>query len=90
VVVPYTQLKNLDCRGCPKLYLPRALQQKWRPDEKFLPHPYWWKMVNAIVVLNKHLPVLQRKFLERMYAPDSNYYNRVLGPHLRTLEKQLV
>jgi hypothetical protein len=69
------------------LYVPRALQKKFTPDKKFVPHPYWWKMVNAIVVLNKHLPVLQRKFLEKIYAPDSLYYYRVVGPRLRALQE---
>ena len=70
-------LQTLFCYNCPNLYLPYDLHMRYRPKEKMVPHPMY-PIIMAEAKLNLHLPVLQRRFLERLYHPDSRFVKEVL------------
>jgi hypothetical protein len=85
-VIP-ASLSLFNCSKCPMLYLPRNVHDRWRSDEKFVCHPVFnSNFFRSIVKLHVHLPKMQRKFLEKLYAPNSAFYHSVVGPRLQKLE----
>jgi len=59
------------------IYLRHDLHELYRPNKPMVPHPQY-KFIMAEAKLNLHLPVLQNRWIEKMYDPRSNYISKTV------------
>jgi len=73
----YENVKNITmlmCYFCKKFYLPLEFHKLYRKGEAYVKHP----MEIAIEKLDKNIHILQKKFIKKMYHPDSCYVKNTL------------
>jgi hypothetical protein len=88
------ELNDLEWLCCnDSVYLPYDLHQRFRPGKPMIPHPSYdgiMREANAYHKLDQHLPVLQRRFIQRMYHPDSRYVNEVIKPRFEKQQRLIM